>query len=214
MKWSRLKISGPVVIVCVCLIAFGQAQTKTAQQYHEAGVEKLNSGFAFKAILDFQSALRINPNYTDAQTGLSKSYILTGAPESALVIFNKILKIHPDHEQSLIGIGQALTMLGRYDQALDEFERTVTLYPRNADAHFGMANLYYLMNKKTWAQRRIDTVLKINPLHYDTIILQAVLKSEEGRLRDAEALIKKAVLCVKTVPPRMSKWAFLCCGSI
>ncbi|HEY1407244.1 MAG TPA: tetratricopeptide repeat protein, partial [Spirochaetota bacterium] len=56
-----------------------------------------------------------------------------------------------------------------------------------------MAYLYYLMNKNLWAMRKIDTIFKINPYHYKTLLLAADVKSSEGRFDEAEEFIKKAL---------------------
>lgn len=183
-----------LVALCSALFSFTLSGVdKTPQTYNKAGYEYLEQGEPFKAITQFQSALRKNPAYKESLVGISRAYLSLDEYREALGYFNKILKLDAENIEAMTGIGFCEIGFGRYDSALEQFTAVLKKSEGNIDAHYGTARLYYIMNKPLWARRKISTIFKLNPFHYKTLLLAAELKSAEGRFSEAEDFIKKAL---------------------
>jgi tetratricopeptide (TPR) repeat protein len=90
-------------------------------------------------------------------------------------------------------MGFAMTGLGRYNDALGYFDRVARLSEDDLEAKYGMAFLYHQMDRRIWARRKLDGILRVNPYHYNSLLLMATLKAEDGRLDDARGFIQKAI---------------------
>lgn len=167
--------------------------SKSAFQFNEEGWKAYNQHEYSQAITLFRQALRLNGRYADAMVGLGYCYLEKKAWHQALELFEKTLVITPDLDTALNGRAEALLGLGEYKSALKAYSDAVDISEENLDAHFGIAKVYYGMGKKLWAHRRLDHVFRINPFHYDSLLLKGKLKAEEGRYDDAKAVIEKGI---------------------
>ena len=205
MKSSFLKnkISAVLVIIAMASITSGSfldissAQPgrpeKNALYYNKSGWEHLEKNDAVKAVLNFKQALRANPNYKEAVIGLGMSYVKTGAYDESLKLFDRALRLDKNNQQALTGMGFAMTGTGRYNEALSMFEKAIEAGNDNTDAYFGMASLYHGMGKVLWAKRKLETIMRINPFHYESLLLLAEIKGSEKRHNEAFQLVEKAI---------------------
>jgi tetratricopeptide (TPR) repeat protein len=180
-----------VILSIVSLCASGAE--KNAPAYNAAGYEYLSKNEPLKAIIQFKSALRQNPSYKESLLGMGHAYLATEAYRDAFDYYSKVLRIEKENVDALVGTGFAYIGLGNYERALTQFSDIVKSHEDNIDAQYGMAYLYYLMNRNLWAKRKIDTIFRMNPYHYKTLLLAADVKSSEGRFDEAEEFIKKAL---------------------
>ncbi len=176
------------------------AQTKTALYYNEAGWLLLQSGESYKALTQFKNALTQNPAYLEAKNGLAQCYLRNSAFQNALKLFGEVVQKDPQNEKALIGLGDAYTGLGDYDKAIDQYEKVLELYKENISAHYGLARIFYRLNRNLWAERKIETILKLNPYHYETLLLYAEIKNATGNKEEAAELINKAITSREDFP--------------
>lgn len=182
-----------LIFLILISIQNAPAQKKNAIYYNQNGWSYLKRGDTFNAILYFKSALKKNPRYKNALIGLAKAYLLKNSFQESNKLYNKVLKLEPNNHDASIGSGLSLIGLGKYDQALNTFQKIINKHPQSISAHYGVAYLYYMMNKTVWAERKISTIFKINPYHYDTLVLKSKIMSDRGRLEEAEDYLKKAI---------------------
>lgn len=189
MKAGIAVLAAVIITAAVSL----RGAERTPQAHNQAGWEYLERGENLKASAEFVSALNRNPSYLEARLGLARAHYALEAYRDAYDIWSKILQRDKDNRDALLGTAQALAAMGFYDRSLEAYSRVVEKYSDEIEAHYGIAELYYLMNRTLWASRRIDSIYKLNPRHYRTLLLHAAIKSDAGRIREAEDLIKKAV---------------------
>lgn len=176
------------------------AAEKNAIYYNKTGWEYLEKGDRFRAILSFKNALKQNPRYREAMTGLGKAYLGTEAYEESLKLFADVLKVDKDNHDAMTGMGFALMGLGRYEEALKLFDGVARVSEENLEARFGMASIYYLMNKRIWALRKLEGILRVNPYHYQSLLLMADIKTDDGRPSEARVYVEKAMESDRELP--------------
>ncbi len=173
---------------------------KNAIYYNKQGWEYLNRGDSFRAIVNFRNSLKQNPRYKESLVGLGKAYLATEAFDESMRLFTDVLKVERDNTESLTGMGFAMVGLGRNNDALKYFDKVAGMSEDNLEARYGMAYVYYLMDRKIWAKRKLEGILRVNPYHYKSLLLMADIKADDGRLDDAKKLIDKAVESDREIP--------------
>ncbi|MCU0845975.1 MAG: tetratricopeptide repeat protein [Spirochaetes bacterium] len=181
-------------------IAQSGATEKNAIYYNKTGWEHLGRGDRYRAILSFKNALKQNPRYREALIGLGRAYLGTEAYEESLKLFTEVLKVDRDNHEAMTGMGFALMGMGRYEEALKLFDGVARLSEDNLEARYGMASIYYLMNKRIWAVRKLDGILRVNPYHYQSLLLMADIKTDDGRPAEARSYIEKAIESDRELP--------------
>jgi len=183
-----------ILLFAVVLSAtFLVAQPKNARYYNKEGWNYLEKRDPVKAMASFKSAVSQNKDYKEALTGLGFSYLMRGAADDAFEIFNNLSKKYPEDEKILLGRAASLGEMGRYEEALNDYARVTEIRGENSEALYGTALIYYRMGKNVQAKRTIDESLRVNPYHYDTLILDARIHLDEQRLDQAEGIIQKAI---------------------
>jgi len=184
----------PLVLLAMLFIcpAIG-IDAKNAISYNQDGWDNLKRGEDRKAMFSFRNALKQNPKYEEALLGLAKVYSNLKLNDDALQMFDMVLSMNPSSADALIGAGFIFIEQGAFPKAMDYFEKALKLSSQNSEAHYGMALLYFSMNKIEWSKRKIESILAVNPYHFDTLLLLAEIKSAEGRLKEAEELARKAI---------------------
>ena len=146
-----------------------------------------------RALFNFLSSIRKNPGYSDSFLGAGKTYYQLGIYDKALDMFLSVLKFDSNSVDALNGVGMVFSETGRFSEAINYFEKAFSLSGSSLESQYGLAYVYYRMDRKVWAKRKLENVFKSNPYHFDSLLLMAEIKTEEGRLKEARGYIEKAI---------------------
>ena len=103
----------------------------SAEAHYSAGVELSHAGHITQAIAEFEAALRLRPDYAEAQNnlGVALTQIPQRAPE-ALAHFQAAVKLSPDYADARFNLGVALSQIpGRLPEAIQQLEAAYRLHP-------------------------------------------------------------------------------------
>ena len=84
-----------VAAVLVFLFVFGPGDT--AEQHYIAGVALLEEGQYELAVLEFNEAIELDPNYTDAYYSRGEVYLNSEEYDLAIAGFTKAIELNPNH---------------------------------------------------------------------------------------------------------------------
>ena len=146
-----------------------------------------------RALFCFANSLRLNGRYYDSMLGAGKSYFALGVFDRALEMFSDALKYDTKSVDALNGIGMVLSETGRFTDAIGYFEKAYAISGDSIDSEYGIAYVYYKMDKRLWAKRKLENIFKSNPYHFQSLLLMADIKTDEGRLKEARAYVEKAI---------------------
>jgi tetratricopeptide (TPR) repeat protein len=95
----------------------------------ERGWRYLQSDNARNAEREFQAALKLQPSFHPAATGLAYLELTRREPDDAVTFFDRALESDASYVPALVGRGQALLELKREGEALASFEAAVKADP-------------------------------------------------------------------------------------
>ncbi|MBN1498898.1 MAG: tetratricopeptide repeat protein [Spirochaetes bacterium] len=174
--------------------------SQNSDYFNEQGWKYYNQAEYNKALAAFKNSLNKNQYNIDSQIGLAGVYLKRGAYQDAYNLFSRVTQLEPENTDALTGAGDALLGMTDFEKALEFYTSAIGLDRNKADAHYGIAKIYYLRGRDTWAERKLDTVFKINPYHYESLLLQAEIKSEVERFDEALVYIEKAISSKREFP--------------
>src|SRR5215813_12966402 len=101
------------------------------------GMAYLEIGNYTEAILYFDKALAINPNYTLALNNKGAALYGLGIYNESIAYFDKALSVNPAYTTALYNKGAALSKLGIYNESIAYFDKVLAIQPTNALALAG-----------------------------------------------------------------------------
>jgi len=146
-----------------------------------------------RALFCFINSLRLNSRYSDSMIGAGRSYYSLGVYDRALEMFSDALKLDGNSVDALNGIAMVLSETGRFTDAITYFEKALKISGESIDSEYGIAYVYYKMDKRLWAKRKLENIFKSNPYHFQSLLLMADIKTDEGRFKEARVYVEKAI---------------------
>jgi tetratricopeptide (TPR) repeat protein len=95
-----------------------------------------------EAVVETETALKINPNYAEAHSNLGAAYLDRGDKNKALEHLLKAVKLTPNLFSAHYNLGMIYYQKGDLDQAAEQFANALQLNPDYADAHNYLAVTY------------------------------------------------------------------------
>ncbi len=207
------QIKRPAIILCALLCILVSAsqwpagvEGRNAISYNEEGWDLLKKGDSYRALFSFKNALNKNPRYKEALIGLAKAYYQVQVFDQSHELFSRALKLDPASGDALTGMGFTLIALGDYAGSMKHFDRAVRNSGENLEAQYGIAYLYNAMGKRLWAKRKLQGIFRINPYHFNSLLLMAEIKGEERRLSEARKYVEKAMEADRESPAGYTKY--------
>lgn len=176
-----------------------------ADVHNMLGVIAHSRGHFSEAEREFETAVTINPRYTEAQLNLMVTYNdlgkydkargiygnvrtrdVSGRPQPDSFVRGKIANMHAD-------VSQAYTDAGMPEEATLELERAVALCPRFADLRTRLGVLYRDAGKTDRAREEFEAALQANGSYHQARLMLAVLMLTTGEEAQAIAELDKVL---------------------
>jgi tetratricopeptide (TPR) repeat protein/S1-C subfamily serine protease len=146
------------------------------------------------ALFDFNEALKLNPNLTDAYIGRGLVYSEQKKLDLALADFNQTLKMNPNFANGYIGRALVYYEQKKNDLALADFNQSLKINAKSFESYLGRANIYASQKKNDLALADFNQAIKINSQFADAYIgranIYASQKKNDLALADFNQAIK------------------------
>ncbi len=127
------------------------------------GYDLRQKGKVDEAVVHFQKALEIKPDYAEAHINLGDALLQKGNVDEAVVHFQKALEIMPDYAEAHNNLGNALFQKGKVDEAIAHYQMALQIIPNFAKAHISLGNALFQKGKVDEAITHYQTALQIKP---------------------------------------------------
>jgi tetratricopeptide (TPR) repeat protein len=118
-------------------ILIARHKDRAAETPFNKGMELYTRGFAenYKAAaIEFEKALQIDPDYSQAALYLGRTWLALYDPEKAQTYLKRAIDIDPDYSEARLGYAEALLDTGGFDEAIRQTNAVI-----QRDANNGMA---------------------------------------------------------------------------
>jgi tetratricopeptide (TPR) repeat protein len=118
-----------------------------ARPHLNLGIVLKNNKRLDEAIIHYQKALVLDPNYAEAYYNLGNAYILSGDMKKAAANYFMALALTPYDVDTHYNLGYTLGKLWRFDEAIYHYSMAIKLKPDFVKARRELAELQLYMQK-------------------------------------------------------------------
>ena len=112
----------------------------------------------------FESALKADPKFEDAEYQLGVLTSVTGNSALAIQHFEKAVEINPNHAPSLEKLGNLYLEAGQFDKARDALLKSEALDPQNRKIEYSLALAYAKLGNREEAKIHMERFEKAAPV--------------------------------------------------
>ena len=146
-----------------------------------------------EAIIHFERAIALAPNFADAQFSYGTALHLMNRFEDALVHFEKAIALNPKFIVALNNRGLALAKLKRFTEALASYDQALAVQPNFGDAHNNRGNALTALMRFEDALASFDRAIAARPDSAEAHCNRGNALLELGRFDDAAAAFDRAI---------------------
>ncbi len=148
------------------LTLFGHTAGVTRNNYimhNSYGDALLKAGRVNEAMMQFNRALQINPDYFNARNNLGSVFLRQGRINEAISCFTELLNGDMPHASVYSNLGQAYARIGQLDRAIGLFQQALEIEPGKPGIYSNLGRAYFLQGKVELAIQMYNEALRLDP---------------------------------------------------
>jgi tetratricopeptide (TPR) repeat protein len=177
--------------------------------HNDLGYALFQKGRMDEAILHFQTALRIKPDYALACYNLGNALLQKGRRDEAMIRFQEALQIKPDYAEAHDNLGNLLLQNDRVDEAMVHYQKALQIKPDSAEAHNNLGNALFQKGRVDEAIAQCLAALQIKPDYADAHDNLGNLLLQKGNADEAIAQFKQALEIKPGFPEALNNLAWV-----
>ena len=153
----------------------------SAETYFTWGNTKYYLGDYKGAIADYDSAIRLKPDYAGAyyNRGLAKGML--GQHFAAIADYDSAIRLKPDDANAYNNRGIVKSNLGQHFAAIADFDSAIRLKPDDADVYYNRGTVKSNLGQHLAAIADYDSTIRLNPDHADAYNNRGIAKRALGQ---------------------------------
>ena len=164
-----------------------------ALAHYNLGLARFRDGRLDEAIADYREALKIKPDYVEAQVNLGVALCERGQAAEAIVHYRRALEIKPDYVAAYNNLGVALLGQGHVAEAIVQHEKALEIEPDDAPSHYNLGVALQHQGRAAQAIAQFEKALELKPNYAEAHNNIGWLLDAAGRGDEAIAEYQKAL---------------------
>jgi type IV pilus assembly protein PilF len=185
----RSLVATAAALLAACAHGPSRSERQAADAHHDLAVEAIRAGRAPEALKEFDEALRIYPDFAEAQRG--RGLVLEfgfGKLAEAERAYRRALELRPVYPEVHNDLGQLLAKTGRYAEAIRELDLALddTSYREPYVARCNKGQALHAMGRREEGLAEIKACIALAPRY-------CTGRRELGRIHLAAGRVKEAI---------------------
>ena len=136
---------------------------KNADNYYTLGnIQKKNYKF-HEAVISFENAIKINPNFSEAHNNLGNTKKSLNKKDEAIYHYKKAISLKNENIAALINLSSILKENNNYDELLEVYEKILNLDPNNIKTLYNLGTAHLFLGNTSKAREYFENTIKIDP---------------------------------------------------
>ena len=145
------------------------------------------------AILHYNKAIELNPNFAAGYFNLGVAQQDKGDIKLALESYKMALKLNPNYLEAYFNMGGVLHEIGNFEEALDNYKYILKLKPDHPDTYNNMGNTLKEMGQPELAIKYFKKAIKLNSNFAEAYNNQGNWFRDEGFLNESIVSLEMAI---------------------
>jgi tetratricopeptide (TPR) repeat protein len=145
------------------------------------------------AVREYQTALRLQPDYADAHNNLGRAYQKLGRLPAALAELEIAYHAKPDHAEVVKNYSSALIANGRASEAAAILDAALRGQPDDAQLHNDLGNALSRVRKPQEAIAQYQAAIRIDPEYAEAFYNLGCALMEARQIPDALAAFERSI---------------------
>lgn len=157
-----------------------------AEPHYNLASVYLDKGHLQQAEREYQTAIRLNPNYFSAYFGLGSVYARLGQSDQAINAFHTAIQKRKsatgkeDYPLARLNLGEIYGRTGKFDDAIRELALAVQHDPSLVLGHYNLGLAYLMTGKFSEAEQALTTCLALDPRFEPALFTRARVTQAKG----------------------------------
>lgn len=149
---------------CSAIIRSSTEMTRgLAGAYNSRGNAYREQGNFANALVDYNSAIRIDSTFANAYNNRGITHRARGELDAAMEDYNRALQLNPNFSNAYNNRGTAHADRGELEQAIADYDQAIRLRPDFASAYNNRGNAYRAQGRYAEALADYNRAIEINP---------------------------------------------------
>jgi len=136
-----------------------------AQKLYSQGLGILSRDEYARAVVYFEKAVEIDPNYAESWYQAGFCYGMLGRHADALKASRQAAKLRPEWAETFVNIGASSFALGQYKEAAEAYRQATKLDGENADSQYALGLSFNKLNRTDEELLAYKRAVAIKPDH-------------------------------------------------
>ncbi|MCP4535583.1 MAG: tetratricopeptide repeat protein [Chloroflexi bacterium] len=167
--------------------------TLSASENLERGMDYYEQGDLEQAVVEFEEAIRLDPDYVEAHYNLGLVYADRGEFGAAIAEHEQAIELAPDLAEAHNGLGNAHYNLDRIDEALAAYHEAIRLDPSLIDAYFNLGHAYAAIDQHADSLAAYLEANRLKPDDFEILHNIGVAYIKQGMPNEASIAWEQAV---------------------
>ena len=161
--------------------------------HNNIAISLLGKGKVEEAIVHYNKALELDPNYSEAHFNLGNALLRLGRADEAIAHYQKALETNPNNIRAHYNLAGVLAQSGQTDAAIDHYNKILEKDPNHAAAHNNLGAVLVRVGRVEEAMAQYAKALELNPNNAEAHYNLGNTLLQKGREDEAMTHYNKAV---------------------